>query len=154
MGKKDSDKKLDRFSKIIDIITNLGTIGSWVLGLSSAYILNIQKFPVVVPGVNFTLDSGFQFALVISGILAYVHYMQIYWVRNQERLNLSKSFSDFIFWDLPNFKIILAWIPFIFAIYICIQLSSKSFGVLVVFFGLVILFHYLFYFEIRLFSVS
>jgi hypothetical protein len=33
MGKRDSDKKLNRFSTTIEIITNLGTIASWVLAL-------------------------------------------------------------------------------------------------------------------------
>lgn len=43
MKKKVSDKKLNRFSTIIEIITNLGTIASWILGVGSAYVLNIQK---------------------------------------------------------------------------------------------------------------
>jgi len=64
MGKRDSDKKLGRLSTILEIITNLGTIGSWVLGVGSAYVLNIQKTPVVVPGINFTLDWGFQYCIV------------------------------------------------------------------------------------------
>ena len=141
MGEKNADKKLDRFSKIIDIITNLGTITSWVLGLGSAYVLNLQKFPVVVPGINFTLDLGFQFSLVMSGILAYLQFFKNYWGKNEQRLNFSDSFSDFIFWDLPNFKVILAWIPFIFAIYVCMLLASKSVAILIVqvFIGLFVL---------------
>lgn len=132
MSEKYVDKKLDRYSKCIDIITNLETITSWVLGFGSAYLLDIQKFPVVVPGISFTLDLGFQFSLVISGLLAYLPFLENYWTKNEQRLNFSDSFSDFIFWDLPNFKLILAWIPFIFAIYMCILLASKSVVILVI----------------------
>jgi len=78
MSKKDSDKKISRLSSVLEIITNLGTIGSWVLGVGSAYVLNIQTKPIVVPGIDITLDLGFQFALLISAMLGYIHFLQKY----------------------------------------------------------------------------
>ncbi len=79
MGKKDTDKKLGRFSTILEIITNLGQIATWVLGVGSAYVLNIQTKPIIVPGIDVTLDLGFQFALLISAMLGYIHFLQKYW---------------------------------------------------------------------------
>src|SRR5262245_34465461 len=126
MGKKASDKKLNRLSTILEIITNLGTIASWVLGVGSAYLLNVQKTPVVVPGINFTLDLGFQFALLISAMLGYIHFLQKYWEKNAERLKLSDSLMDFSFWDLPRLRQPLLLIPVVIASSIFIQVSIKS----------------------------
>src|SRR5215207_1801810 len=102
MGKSDPDRRLNRFSTIVELIVNLGQIGSWVLGAGAAYVLNVQKFPVVVPGINFVLDVYFQFALIVCSILAYIHFLQMYWGKNHQRLSLSNSFMDFVLWDLPR----------------------------------------------------
>ena len=129
MSNKYSDKKLNRFSTIIEIITNLGTIGSWVLGAGSAYVLNVQKFPVVVPGINFTLDANFQFSLVLCSVLAYIHFMQNYWKKNKEKLLLADSFADFSFWELPRLKHPLLLIPIVIIIAVCVcRLSLNLFG--------------------------
>jgi hypothetical protein len=126
MGKKDTDKKWGRLSTILEIITNLGQIVTWVLGVGSAYVLNIQTKPIVVPGIDITLDLGFQFALLISAMLGYVHFLQKYWEKNQEKLKLSETFLDFSFWDLPRFKQPLLLIPIVIAFAIFIQVTSKS----------------------------
>jgi len=122
-----TDKKLNRFSTITEIIVNVGTIGSWVLGLGSAYVLNIQKSPVVVPGINFVLDENFQFALVVCAFLAYIHFLQIYWERNREKLHLSNIFLDFIFWDLARLKQPLLLIPIVMASAISLQVLTYSY---------------------------
>lgn len=126
MPKKDTDKKLNRVSTIIEIATNLGTIVSWLLGIVSAYALNIQKFPVVIPGINFTLDIGFQFSLVVSAVLAYIHFLMSHWNKHKGSKGFSDGFFEFVFWDLPNLKQPLLLIPFVFTIAICIQLSLNS----------------------------
>lgn len=126
MGKKDTDKKLGRFSTILEIITNLGQIVTWVLGVGSAYVLNIQKTPIVVPGIDITLDLGFQFALLISAMLGYIHFLQKYWEKNKEKMNLSASFVDFSLWDLPRFRQPLLLIPIVIATAIFVQVSIKS----------------------------
>lgn len=142
MGKKASDKKLSRLSTILEIITNLGTIASWVLGVGSAYLLNVQKTPVVVPGIDFTLDLGFQFALLISAMLGYVHFLQKYWEKNVEKLELSNSFVDFSFWDLPRLKHPLLLIPIVIVLPIFIQVSINSFALLSIFLSIMILVGY------------
>jgi len=126
MKNKNSDKKLDRLSKFLDIITNLGTIGSWFLGIGSAYVLNIQKFPVVLPGINITLDVYFQFSLIICGILAYVHFLQNFWKRNVGKMELSETFYDFVFWDIPRFKLPLLLIPLILISAVSGQITQNS----------------------------
>ncbi len=126
MGKKDTDKKIGRFSTILEIITNLGQIFTWVLGVGSAYVLNVQTKPIIVPGFDITLDLGFQFALLISAMLGYIHFLQKYWEKNQEKLKLSETFLDFSFWDLPRFKQPLLLIPIVIAFAIFIQVTSKS----------------------------
>ena len=139
--KKQSDKKLNRFSTILEIISNLGNIASWILGTGSAYILNVQKFPVIVPGIGFTLDSNFQFALVISGILAYIHFLQSFWKQKNLTNNYSDSFTDFIFWDLPRFKSPLLLIPIAIIISVTIQIVSTSVvlsTISIIIFGLII----------------
>lgn len=149
MGKKASDKKLNRLSTILEIITNLGTIASWVLGVGSAYLLNVQKTPVVVPGIDFTLDLGFQFALLVSAMLGYIHFLQKYWEKNTEKLKLSNSFTDFSLWDLPRLKQPLLLIPVVIAFAIFVQVSIKSYWLLTIFLlflGLII------YFVIKRFS--
>jgi hypothetical protein len=79
MPKGKSDRKLASFSTITEIIVNVGTIGSWVASLVTALVLRVQKNPVIIPGFNITLDANFQFALVVSGVLAYIQYLQGYW---------------------------------------------------------------------------
>ncbi len=133
MGKTDSDKKLNRFSTIIEIITNLSTIASWVLGVGSAYILNIQTVPVIVPGIDITLDLGFQFALLISAMLGYIHFLQNYWENNKDKLKFSKTFTDFSFWDLPRFRQPLLLIPVVIAFSVFVQVSIKSSWLIVIF---------------------
>lgn len=130
MGKKDTDKKLGRFSTILEIITNLGQIFTWVLGVGSAYVLNIQTKPIVVPGIDITLDLGFQFALLISAMLGYIHFLQKFWEKNQGKLKLSENFLDFSFWDLPRLKQPLLLIPIVIAFAIAIQVSIKSYWLL------------------------
>lgn len=142
MRKKASDKKLNRLSTILEIITNFGTIASWVLGVGSAYLLNVQKTPVVVPGIDFTLDLGFQFALLISAMLGYIHFLQKYWGKNAEKLKLSGSFIDFSFWDLPRLKQPLLLIPIVIAFPIFIQVSMNSFTLLSIFLSIMILVGY------------
>ena len=126
MSEEKSDKKLNRFSTIVEIITNLGTIGSWILGAGSAYVLNIQKFPVVVPGIDIALDLNFQFALIVCALLAYIHFLQSYWKRNKEKLFLADSFTDFSFWELPRLKQPLLLIPITIILVVSIQISAKS----------------------------
>jgi hypothetical protein len=133
MGKKDTDKKLGRFSTILEIITNLGQIFTWVLGVGSAYVLNIQTKPIVVPGIDITLDLGFQFALLISAMLGYIHFLQKFWEKNKEKLKLSDSFKDFALWDLPRLRQPLLLIPIVIAGAIFIQVSIKSTVLLVLF---------------------
>ena len=120
------DKKINRFSTILEIVTNLGSIASWILGAGSAYVLNLQKFPVVIPGINFVLDSNFQFALVICGVLGYVHFLQDYWTKNNEILNLSESLVDFLFWDLPRFRRPLLLIPIVIIVVVVGQIAFGS----------------------------
>lgn len=146
MGKKAPDKKLNRLSTILEIITNLGTIASWVLGIGSAYLLNVQKTPVIVPGIDFTLDLGFQFSLLISAMLGYIHFLQTYWEKNRDKRNLSTSFVDFSLWDLPRLRQPLLLIPIVVALAIFIQVSIKSYlliAILVVIVLLVVYFSYL-----------
>lgn len=145
MGKKDTDKKLGRFSTILEIITNLGQIFTWVLGVGSAYVLNIQTKPIVVPGIDITLDSGFQFALLISAMLGYIHFLQRFWEKNVEKLKLSDTFLDFSFWDIPRLKQPLLLIPIVIASVIFIQVSIKSawlVGLLVVLVAIIVVFIY------------
>lgn len=149
MKKKVSDKKLNRFSTIIEIITNLGTIASWILGVGSAYVLNIQKIPVVIPGMDITLDLGFQFALLISAMLGYIHFLQRYWERNAENSKLSNSFTDFAFWDLPRLKQPLLLIPIVIAFSIFIQVSIKSYWLLGIFAAIVLLVGYFSYLRFK-----
>ena len=138
MGKKNTDKKLGRFSTILEIITNLGQILTWVLGVGSAYVLNIQTKPIVVPGIDITLDLGFQFALLISAMLGYIHFLQKFWENNREKLRLSDSFLDFSFWDIPRLKQPLLLIPIVIAFAIFVQVSIKS-TTLIWLFSLIIL---------------
>lgn len=126
MKNKKNDKKLDRISKILEIITNLGTIGSWFLSIGSAYVLSIQQFPVVFPLINITLDVYFQYSLIICGMLAYIHLLQKFWKSNVEKMELSKTFYDFIFWDLPRFKIPLLLIPIILIVTVSGQITKDS----------------------------
>lgn len=142
MKRKDSDKKLNRFSTVLEIITNLGQIGSLVFGIGSAYVLNIQKVPVVVPGIDITLDLGFQFALLISAMLGYIHFLQSYWKKNREKLKLSDSFMDFSFWDIPRLKQPLLLIPIVIAFVIFIQVSVRSIVLIWVFSFIVALIFY------------
>jgi len=142
MRTKASDKKLNRLSTILEIITNLGTIASWVLGVGSAYLLNVQKTPVVVPGINFTLDLGFQFALLISAMLGYIHFLQKYWERNVDKLKLSNSFIDFSFWDIPRLNQPLLLIPIVMAFAIFVQVSIKSYWLLGIFLSFLVLMGY------------
>jgi hypothetical protein len=138
MGKKDTDKKLGRFSTILEIITNLGQIFTWVLGVGSAYVLNIQTKPIVVPGIDITLDLGFQFALLISAMLGYIHFLQKFWEKNTEKLKLSDNFEDFALWDIPRLKQPLLLIPIVIAFAIFIQVSIKSAWLVVLFVCIVI----------------
>ena len=133
MGKKDTDKKLGRFSAILEIITNLGQIFTWILGVGSAYVLNIQTKPIVVPGIDISLDLGFQFALLISAMLGYIHFLQKYWEKNFEKLKLSDSFLDFSFWDLPRLKQPLLLIPLVIALAVFVQVSIKSTWLTIIF---------------------
>lgn len=142
MSKKTSDKKLGRFSTILEIITNLGQIASWILGIGSAYILNIQKTPIAIPGIDITLDLGFQFALLISVMLGYIHFLQDYWEKNIEKQKLSDSFTDFCFWDLPRLRKPLLLIPIVIAFAIFIQVSIKSYWLLGIFLSILILLGY------------
>ena len=132
MGKKDTDKKIGRFSTILEIITNLGQIFTWVLGVGSAYVLNVQTKPIIVPGFDITLDLGFQFALLISAMLAYIHFLQKYWEINFEKLKLSDSFLDFSFWDLPRLRQPLLLIPLVIALAVFMQVSIKSLWLLAI----------------------
>lgn len=138
MGKKDTDKKLGRFSTILEIITNLGQIFTWILGVGSAYVLNIQTKPIVVPGFDITLDLGFQFALLISAMLGYIHFLQKFWEKNFEKLNLSDSFLDFSFWDLPRLRQPLLLIPLVIALAVFVQVTIKSPWLLMIFIALII----------------
>ena len=149
MSQKNSDKKLNRFSTIIEIITNLGTIGSWILSAGSAYVLNVQRFPVVVPGINFTLDLDFQFSLVLCSILAYIHFLQNYWKKNKEKLSLPDSYMEFSFWELPRLKHPLFLIPIVIIIAVCVQTVAESVWLLVIFLLILVL---VIYFTIRTFS--
>lgn len=133
MSKKGTDKKLGRFSTILEIITNLGQIATWVLGVGSAYVLNIQTNPIIVPGIDITLDLGFQFALLISAMLGYIHFLQKYWEKNYDKLKFSDSFLDFSFWDLPRLKQPLLLIPLVIALAIFVQVSIKSTWLIIIF---------------------
>ncbi|MCB9110831.1 MAG: hypothetical protein H6634_06245 [Anaerolineales bacterium] len=98
--------------------------------------MNIQTKPIVVPGIDITLDLGFQFALLISAMLGYIHFLQKYWEKNQEKLRLSETFLDFSFWDIPRLKQPLLLIPIVIAFAIFIQVSIKSPWLITIFGGI------------------
>jgi len=124
--------------QVARIITNFGQIGSLVLGVGSAYLLNIQKTPIAVPGIDVTLDLGFQFALLISAMLGYIHFLQKYWEKNVEKQKLSALFIDFSFWDLPRLRQPLLLIPIVIAFAIFVQVSIKSSWLLLIFFAILV----------------
>jgi hypothetical protein len=101
--------------------------------------LNIQKISIIVPGIDITLDLGFQFALLISAMLGYIYFLQKYWERNAENSKLSNSFTDFAFWDLPRLKRPLLLIPIVIAFAIFIQVSIKSSWLLMIFLSIIML---------------
>lgn len=149
MSKKDTDKKLGRFSTILEIITNLGQIVTWILGVGSAYVLNIQTKPIVVPGIDITLDLGFQFALLISAMLGYIHFLQKFWEKNVEKLKLSNTFIDFSLWDLPRLRQPLLLIPIVIAVAIFIQVSIKSYWLVAIFISILLLIGYFSYLRFK-----
>jgi hypothetical protein len=111
-------------------------MGSWRwFGLC----LNIQKISIIVPGIDITLDLGFQFASLISAMLGYIYFLQKYWERNAENSKLSNSFTDFAFWDLPRLKRPLLLIPIVIAFAIFIQVSIKSSWLLMIFLSIIML---------------
>jgi hypothetical protein len=92
-----------------------------------------------VPGIDITLDLGFQFASLISAMLGYIYFLQKYWERNAENSKLSNSFTDFAFWDLPRLKRPLLLIPIVIAFAIFIQVSIKSSWLLMIFLSIIML---------------
>ncbi len=126
MKSEDSDKKLNRVSIIFELIVNVGTIASWILGLFSAFVLTTQPSPIALPGINFPLSASYQFVLWISALLAYMHFLRRYWEKNQSSQKFSDSFGAYIFRDLLHLKQPLLLTPFILAIAIGIQIAIKG----------------------------
>lgn len=111
--------------------------------------MNIQTKPIVVPGIDITLDLGFQFALLISAMLGYIHFLQKFWEKNSEKLKLSNSFIDFSLWDLLRLKQPLLLIPIVIALAIFIQVSIKSYWLMAIFIAVVLLIGYFSYLRFK-----
>lgn len=112
MRLKNSKQVVQQASTISELWANLIEISSWALSLISGIALASQDRPVNLPGINIPLDAEYQFALLISALLAYIHFLQRFWKKLRAKGKTPISFIMFLLYELP-WKHPLLLIPFV-----------------------------------------
>lgn len=96
MAPKYPDEAINRLAIVFDLLANLITIGSWALSLLVGFALVQQKQPIQLPGLNLSIGSEYQIALLISASLCYLQYLRRLWKRQGGRRDVAATFSDFL----------------------------------------------------------
>lgn len=127
------EERFSWYATILGFIVDLREAVIWLLpvifGLFSNTILLLQPEPPEVPGLQVRLGPWYQFALLLTALLVYLHYLRRRWIKDQSTEDpLSESFREFMLTDLPSLKrpLLLIPLPFFVILWVSIAVSAVN----------------------------
>jgi hypothetical protein len=126
------EPRLSKATNITTLLANLFVLFFQavpaILGLLGLISVASQSVNPQLPSTNIRLGLAYQYTLLVSVFLSYLHWLRKYWERNQGYdTSVSNSFARFLLADLPTLKKPGLLIPFLALVVVLRQINPGWF---------------------------